>query len=183
MPAQSKAQQRFFGWLKSNPQERKKRGITAKTADDFAGTKHDGLPERKESMDFTEFLEATKDPAYKVKGKGSVCPKGHRLDAQTGTCVPIGPVQNSQNPDQKELNSPTTGYNVWGATGLNGDGYALEENLLDKPFDKYDKEEKEFKKADERMKYGKGGKPTEELKYGEVKKFNKETGKWESNKK
>ena len=129
-------------------------------------------------MDFTEFLEAVKEPAYKVKDKGAVCPKGYRLDAQTGTCVPMGPVQNSQNPDQKELNSPSTGYNVWGATGLNGDGYALAEDMEEK----YEKQEKEFKRRDDRMKYGKEGKPSS-LRPGEVKKFNKVTGKWESNKK
>ena len=32
------------------------------------------------------------------------------------------------------------------------------------------------------MKYGKDGKPKEKLRPGEVRKFNKLTGKWESNK-
>ena len=36
MPAVSKKQQRFFGYLLSNPDERKKRGISKKTAKDFA---------------------------------------------------------------------------------------------------------------------------------------------------
>ena len=36
MPAVSKKQQRFFGYLLSNPDERKKRGITKKAAKDFA---------------------------------------------------------------------------------------------------------------------------------------------------
>lgn len=135
-------------------------------------------------MNFSEFLEAVEQPAYKVKGKGDVCPKGHRLDPKTGTCMPIGPVQNSQNPDMKELNPPASGYNVWGATGLNGDGYALEEKLTDlTKFMRYDENEKEFKKVDDRMKYGRDGKPSDELGKGEVKKFNKRTGKWESNKK
>ena len=73
------------------------------------------------------------------------------------------------------------GYNVWGATGLNGDGYALavEEGV---DYEKRDKKEAEFKKADERMKYGRDGKPKEKLRRGEVRKFNKLTGKWESNK-
>ena len=36
MPAVSKKQQRFFGYLLSNPEERKKRGISKKAAKDFA---------------------------------------------------------------------------------------------------------------------------------------------------
>ena len=36
MPAVSKKQQRFFGYLLSNPDERKKRGISKKSAKDFA---------------------------------------------------------------------------------------------------------------------------------------------------
>ena len=38
MPAKSRAQQRFFGYLKSNPEERKRRGISTKDVDDFAST-------------------------------------------------------------------------------------------------------------------------------------------------
>lgn len=52
MPAKSKAQQRFFGYLLSNPDERKKEGVSRKVARDFAGTKHKGLPEKvKEGID------------------------------------------------------------------------------------------------------------------------------------
>jgi hypothetical protein len=36
MPAVSKKQQRYFGYLLSNPEERKKKGITKKAAKDFA---------------------------------------------------------------------------------------------------------------------------------------------------
>ena len=36
MPAVSKKQQRFFGYLLSNPEERKKKGISKKAATDFA---------------------------------------------------------------------------------------------------------------------------------------------------
>ena len=36
MPAVSKKQQRFFGYLLSNPEERKKKGISKKAAKDFA---------------------------------------------------------------------------------------------------------------------------------------------------
>lgn len=132
-------------------------------------------------MDFTEFLESLEEPLYEVKGKKTVCPEGTKYDKDTNTCVPVGN-KTSENPNQKELTKAVGGYNVWGATGLNGDGYALavEEGV---DYEKQDKKEAEFKKADERMKYGKDGKPSSDLRRGEVKKFNKITGKWESNKK
>jgi hypothetical protein len=57
-------------------------------------------------------------------------------------------------------------------------------------YDRYDDEKKEFEKSDSRMKHGKNWKQyvkdaqsaKNKLRPGEVKKFNKETGKWESNK-
>ena len=136
-------------------------------------------------MDFTEFLEAMEEPLYEVKGMKVECPKGTKYDKDTNTCVPVGN-KTSENPNQKELTKAVGGYNVWGATGLNGDGYALavEEGV---DYEKQDKKEAEFKKADERMKYGRDGKPKAKsekpLLPGEVRKFNKLTGKWESNKK
>ena len=61
MPAKSKKQQRFFGILKSiqegktspgdidnyKAMKEKADSMTAKQVDDFAGTKHKGLPEKK----------------------------------------------------------------------------------------------------------------------------------------
>ena len=57
-------------------------------------------------------------------------------------------------------------------------------------YDRYDDEKKEFEKSDSRMKHGKNWKQyvkdaqsaKNKLRPGEVRKFNKETGKWESNK-
>ena len=57
-------------------------------------------------------------------------------------------------------------------------------------YDKYDNEKREFEKSDSRMKYGKNWNQyvkdaklaKSKLRPGEVKKYNKETGKWESNK-
>jgi hypothetical protein len=57
-------------------------------------------------------------------------------------------------------------------------------------YDRYDKEKKRFDKDDNKMKYGKRWKEftidiesaKKRLRPGEVKKFNKETGKYESNK-
>ena len=51
MPAVSVKQQRFFGYLLSNPKERKERGIKKKVAKDFASTKHEGLPMKKDTQE------------------------------------------------------------------------------------------------------------------------------------
>lgn len=45
MPAESKAQRRFFGFLKGHPAEAERRGISAKTVDEFVSTKEKGLPD------------------------------------------------------------------------------------------------------------------------------------------
>ena len=44
MPAVSKKQQRFFGYLLSNPEERKKKGISKKAAKDFASDVQEVAP-------------------------------------------------------------------------------------------------------------------------------------------
>ena len=57
-------------------------------------------------------------------------------------------------------------------------------------YDRYDSEKKRFEKSDARMKHGKNWKQftkdaeaaKNRLRKGEVRKFNKQTGKWESNK-
>ncbi len=60
MPAVSVKQQRFFGYMLSNPKERKKAGIKKKVAKDFASTKHDGLPMKKEHiLTFGDFKSTT----------------------------------------------------------------------------------------------------------------------------
>ena len=53
-------------------------------------------------------------------------------------------------------------------------------------YDRYDDERKRFAKSDKRMKFGKfyaqAKDARDRLRPGEVRKFNKQTGKWESNK-
>lgn len=44
MPSVSKNQRKFFGFLKGNPDEAKKRGIAGKVVDEYASTKEKGLP-------------------------------------------------------------------------------------------------------------------------------------------
>ena len=62
MPAVSKKQQRFFGYLLSNPDERKKKGISKKAAKDFA---------------------------QDVKEEKKSCPEGHYYCFDMGKCRPI----------------------------------------------------------------------------------------------
>jgi hypothetical protein len=46
MPSVSKSQRKFFGFLKGNPSEAKKRGISGKVVDEYASTKEKGLPNK-----------------------------------------------------------------------------------------------------------------------------------------
>ena len=139
-------------------------------------------------MDYSEFLKSLRDPLYEVKGKIPQCPPGYRWDTKSMRCLPKtdkDKVSDQNPPDASPQNMAA--FNVWGATGLNGDGYAIEEETMyqETESEKRKREEKEanHKKDDDRMRYGKSGKPPEdELIPGEVRKFNKETGKWESNK-
>jgi len=136
-------------------------------------------------MDFSNFLKSAVPPLYEAEGKDPTCPKGFKWDSAAGCCMPHTPKgEESSNPgDQAPAFTPN--YNVWGATGIDGDGWAIgvEESYTQGPddYERYDKEKKEFEKKDRRMKYGKSGDSTG-LKPGEVKRFNKVTGRWESNK-
>ena len=72
MPAKSKAQQKYFGYLLSNPDERKKEGVSRKVAREFAGTKHKGLPEKvKENIDegVAKAMKAALDRDKKARQK------------------------------------------------------------------------------------------------------------------
>ena len=85
------------------------------------------LGKMKETMNFTDWQNSLMDPLYEVKGMKTVCPEGTKYDAKTNTCVPVTQ-KSSENPNQKEIHPAVGGYHVWGATGLNGDGYALEDS-------------------------------------------------------
>ena len=47
MPATSKAQFRFFQWIKHNPGAAKRKGISKRVAEEFTASSPKGLPERK----------------------------------------------------------------------------------------------------------------------------------------
>lgn len=142
-------------------------------------------------MNFSEFLESLPDPLYEVKGEIPKCPPGYKWDTKTLRCLPKtekDKITPNNNVDSSPENMPAFG--VWGATGVDGDGYAMAEENKPVYTQKTEKEEakeketeRKHKEQDDKMRYGKSGKPPEdELLPGEVKKFNKSTGKWESNK-
>ena len=147
-------------------------------------------------MDFTEYCKSVVFPLYEKEGEVPKCPPGYRFDKEMKMCVPkttkdaVGDRQKYGDKDLKPGNG--SGYNVFGSSGYGGDGYAFEEkptsndvysrvNEMTHDYEKYDKEDKEFKKKDQRMKYGKMERKSS-LRPGEVRKFNKATGKFESNK-
>jgi len=136
-------------------------------------------------MDFSTFLKSAVPPLYEAEGKEPKCPKGFKYDKASKCCMPHTPKgEESSNPGQQEPTySPS--YDVWGATGIDGDGWAIgiREGYSETPKERKKREEKEeeHRQIDLRMKHGKAMKPSS-LMPGEVRKFNKETGKWESNK-
>ena len=81
-------------------------------------------------MNFSEYKEATDGvkPLYQVEGELPKCPRGYKWNMKSKRCEPKteqDSVSNQHRKDSHPKNGP--GYNVWGATGLNGDGYAWAE--------------------------------------------------------
>lgn len=162
-------------------------------------------------MNFSEFNESLQNPLFEKKGETPECPEGYKWNKKLGKCEPKVKQKAQENPGDKHR-TLMGNFNVYGATGINGDGYALEDSgeasaeaaagagssmseevvsemsndwLSDHKYQKrLADEDKRHKEQDARMKYGKKGKPSDErpLKKGEVLSYNKETGKWESNK-
>ena len=138
-------------------------------------------------MNFTEWKESLCDPLYETD-ENPKCPPGYKWNKKQMMCVPKtekDDVSKTNSKDRHPANGP--GYHTIGSHGMNGAPYAYEEPATADSvseahdYDKEDDDEKRFKKEDDRMKYGKDGKPSS-LKPGEVRKYNKVTGKWESNK-
>ena len=134
-------------------------------------------------MNFTEWLESLEEPLYEVNDRPA-CPPGYKWSKKAMSCVPRTPkddVSNKRNKDSHPGNM--SGFNVIGATGMNGDGYAYGEatkNPVAAPmdesrYDRYDEQEKEFKKKDKEMKYGKDQRKSS-LRPGEVRKPNSRGG-------
>lgn len=140
------------------------------------------------ALNFSEWKDSHKEPDYQIEGKEPKCPGGHKWDKKLKTCVPD--TKNGENPGEQECPQPMLGYDIFGSTGVNGDGYAIavEEGVIahlsDKEINRRKEEELKHKRDDDRMRYGKSGKPhpSEELRPGEVKRWDKVEKRWVSNK-
>ena len=82
------------------------------------------------ALNFTDYLKATEGvvPDYQVEGEMPKCPRGHKWSMKNKRCEPKSEndsVSDGHKKDNEPKNGP--GYNTWGATGLNGDGYAFAE--------------------------------------------------------
>lgn len=166
MPAVSKAQQRFMGMVYAAKKGKIKSpspevaqaasSMKQKDAKDFASTKHKGLPEKKVAKEAKDFSERDK-----------IMKKAKPLHKHL----------------YKNLHKKDTSGDVNEIYSTTSSGRA-------ERYSRDDKEKKEFAKADRKMKYGKRWKEfakdvesaKNRLRPGEVRKFNKETGKYESNK-
>lgn len=132
-------------------------------------------------MNFSEFSESYNKSSKKKKDR--------KLNLQ----------KRGDNPGDKNVVGQQHPFNVIGQTGLNGDGYAYEEDIAanmnaemnEKMYHKTDRERKQDQDAalihkadDDRMRYGKKGKPpeSESLRPGEVRHWDKVNKKWVSNK-
>ena len=61
-------------------------------------------------------------PIYEAKGKKE-CPEGFRWNKKLKQCVPVSNTDIPGDPRPDALDT----FAVWGATGLDGDGYAMED--------------------------------------------------------
>ena len=142
------------------------------------------------TMNFSEFLGNLSDPQYQVEGKAPKCPGGHRWDKKLGKCVPDDRKNRGENPGDKSLPDSIEPYNVWGASGMNGDGYALEEGSVSEMWNPLEDEKYQKQLADndawnkarkKRMQEGKPKNKKVELRKGEYKYFDKKENRWKSN--
>ena len=81
-------------------------------------------------MNYTEWCDSLVEPIYEVKGALPKCPPGYRYSREQKQCVPKTEKDDvrqgkGSGKDSNPSNGP--GYNVWGRTGVNGDGYAYAE--------------------------------------------------------
>ena len=86
---------------------------------------------KKETLNFTDFINDTVSPLYEVKGEIPKCPPGYRFDKNQMMCVPktkkdaVGDSEKYGNKDMRPGNGET--YNTFGNSGYDGAGYAWEE--------------------------------------------------------
>ena len=203
MPAVSKAQQKFFGIVRAiqkgemapTTPETAKAAASMKKKDvkDFASTKHKGLPMKKEVEEAyyggEEQRKKDEQKAKYEKQLKKMLPKrafdsmGRELDPRSGKLKE----EDSYSQKDKIMKKAKPLHKHLFKSFNKGD---REGDVNESRYDRYDDEKREFEKSDSRMKYGKNWNQyvkdaqsaKNKLRPGEVKKFNKETGKWESNK-
>ena len=80
-------------------------------------------------MNYTEYLEYlkdTKDPLYYKEGK---LPQCYIWNSKKKDCVPKTEKDKLDGKlDDKDRSNSGAHYQVWGKTGVNGDGYAYEDS-------------------------------------------------------
>ena len=103
---------------------------TAKRKMDYADEDRLDREAHSESMNFSQCESLTK-PIYEVKGALPKCPPGYKYSKEQKQCVPKTEKDDVRlngsggGKDSKPENAPS--YNVWGRTGMNGDGTAWAE--------------------------------------------------------
>ncbi len=89
---------------------------------------------KKESMNYSEYLDhldQARDPLYTVEGELPRCPPGYIWDRKRKDCVPKTEKDGVKGKlVDKDNQRGTNQFNVWGQTGLNGDGYAYGEPFV-----------------------------------------------------
>ena len=80
--------------------------------------------------EYLQYLEDTQDPLYAVEGKVPQCPPGYMWSRERKDCIPKTDRDKISGKLKDNDNRPQAQYNVWGRTGLNGDGYAYEEPFV-----------------------------------------------------
>ena len=188
MPAVSKAQQRFMGMVyatkkgeMTNPSPEVKKAAASmkkKDAKDFAGTKHKGLPNKVEEE--SKKCKLGYYYCYTDK-KCKPIPKGFKVVGRAGMLRKEN--GHSVDDDSETTNGKKNGNGNGNGNGGNGNGGGVSEATK---YDRYDKEKKQFTKADQRMKfgkfYGKAKEAKDRLRPGEVKRYDKNLGRYVSNK-
>ena len=216
MPAVSQAQQRFFGMVRAtqkgemeNPSpEVAKVAATAKRSDvkKFASTKHKGLPEKKkvEEESNPRIPRKKGQPANSKKHsdlytdenpKGTIHGLGFK-DVATAKAS-VTKIRNSSRSHAHKIQAAVAMEQRAREMGKSSEAavYRKYINSMKKKtkkmneetkYDRYDKEKKQFAKADNRMKfgkfYGKAKEAKERLRPGEVKRYDKKLGRYVSNK-
>ena len=193
MPAVSKKQQRFFGIVRAvqkgemapTTPETAKAAADMKKSDvkDFASTKHKKLPEKKvtkETFTIDPKAHRQQQRAKKIRDRTKTGDEGSEIAKKKvkGPAL-FGEGWSDKYKKSIDCNNPK-GFSQ--RAHCQGKKKVSEETK----YDRYDKEKKQFAKADRKMKFGKFYDKAKEaknrLRPGEVKRYDKKLGRYVSNK-